>query len=97
KAAHGEVVARREALEQAAETCTAAVARARTAHDEAVTALAESRTRHAQLEEDVAECTRRLTRALDEHADRCPCGSLWPAQLAETPREGESPDDSTAV
>ncbi|WP_338747641.1 SMC family ATPase [Janibacter alittae] len=86
-----EVVARLEDVERAAETCTAAVARATTAHEEAVAALAGSRARHTQLEDDLAACTRRLVRLVEDHADTCPCAPLLTTADDEGP-PGTDPD-----
>ncbi|NYF96673.1 AAA family ATPase [Janibacter cremeus] len=82
-----DVAARRDAVDQAVESCASAVTRAVTAHDEATAVLAEARVRHEQVLQEQADCTRRLVQALEAHDDGCPCGSLVPPD-GEPPTPG---------
>lgn len=92
QAALDEVVARREDIGRAVETCATAVARAVAAHDEAVTALAAARARHTQLEDDLTGCMRRLVRLIEEHTDTCPCAPLLTTGDEEGPYGADDPD-----
>lgn len=91
-----DLVAGREAVEQAAKSCADAVAAAETQHGEATTAVAEARARHERLQEELVDCTQRLTQALAAHDATCPCPSLasdgarHPSDLVP---DGPAPDD----
>lgn len=95
QAALADVVARRDAVEQAVAGGASAVSRTEATHTDATGALAGARVRHEQLEDELADCSRRLAAALASHADRCPCVHLL-ARHDSTGAEGAGDESSPA-